>query len=61
MDKSHPLSTPMVVRSLEVDKNPFRPKKYTKDILGLITTQIVLFYTLINTSFGHFLCTNQPN
>ena len=26
MDKSHPLSTPMVVRSFEVNKDPFRPK-----------------------------------
>ena len=35
MDKSHPLSTPMVVRSLKVDKDPFRPKEDTEDILGL--------------------------
>ena len=35
MDKSHPLSTPMVVRSLEVDKDPFRPKEDTENILGL--------------------------
>ena len=35
MDKSHPLSTPMVFRSLEVDKDPFRPKEDTEDILGL--------------------------
>ena len=34
MDKSHPLSTPMVVQSLEVDKDPFRPKEDTNDILG---------------------------
>ena len=34
MDKSHPLSTLMVVRSLEVDKDPFRPKEDTEDILG---------------------------
>ena len=34
MDKSHPLSTPMVVRSLEVDKDPFRPKEDTENILG---------------------------
>ena len=27
----------------------------------LITTQKVLFYTLINTVFEHFLCTNQSN
>ena len=34
MDKSHPLSTPMVVQSLEVDKDPFRLEEDTKDILG---------------------------
>ena len=27
----------------------------------VITTQKVLFYTLINTGFEKFLCTNQPN
>jgi len=27
MDKSHPLSTPMVVRSLDVEKDPFRPQE----------------------------------
>ena len=34
MDKSHPLSTSMVIRSLEVDKDPFRPKKDNEEILG---------------------------
>ena len=34
MDKSHPLSRPMVVRPLEVDKDPFRPEEDIKDILG---------------------------
>ena len=34
MDKSHPLNTPLVIWSLEVDKDPFRPKEDTKDILG---------------------------
>ena len=34
MDKSCSLSTPMVVRSLEVDKDPFRPKEDTEDFLG---------------------------
>ena len=27
----------------------------------LITTQIVLFYTLTNIGFKHFLCTNRLN
>ena len=26
MDKAHPLSSPTVVRSLDVKKDPFRPK-----------------------------------
>ena len=34
MDKSHPLSTPIVVRSREVDKDSLRPKEDTEDILG---------------------------
>ena len=34
MNKSHPLSTPMVVQSLELDKDPFRPKEDIEDILG---------------------------
>jgi len=25
MDKAHPLSSPMVVRSLDINKDPFRP------------------------------------
>ncbi|KAF7112257.1 hypothetical protein RHSIM_RhsimUnG0247500 [Rhododendron simsii] len=34
MDKVHPLSTPMVVRSLDVNKDPFRPLEEGEDILG---------------------------
>ena len=32
--KSHPLNSPMVVRSLEVTKDPFRPKKENEELLG---------------------------
>ena len=35
MDKSHPLSSPMVVRSLEVTKDPFRPKEENEELLVL--------------------------
>ena len=35
MDKSHSLSSPMVVRSLEVTKDPFRPKEENDELLGL--------------------------
>ena len=34
MDKSHPLGSPMVVRSLEVTEDPFRPKKENAELLG---------------------------
>ena len=34
MDKAHPLSTPMVVRSLETIKDPFRPKGNDEELLG---------------------------
>lgn len=34
MDNSHPLSTLMVVQSLQVDKDPFRPKEDDDDIFG---------------------------
>ena len=34
MDKAHPLSTPMVVRSLEVSKDPFRPQEENGEPLG---------------------------
>jgi hypothetical protein len=35
MSKCHPLKTPMVVRSLEADKDPFRPKGDDEEVLGL--------------------------
>ena len=35
MKKSHPLSSPMVVRTLEITKDPFRPKEENEDLLGL--------------------------
>ena len=34
MDKCHPLKTPIVVRSLEADKDPFRPKEEDEEVLG---------------------------
>ncbi|KAL8134520.1 hypothetical protein AgCh_009515 [Apium graveolens] len=34
MDKAHPLTTPMVVRSLEVEKDPFRHRKQDEETLG---------------------------
>ena len=34
MMKAHPVTTPMVVRSLDIDKDPFRPKSENEDVLG---------------------------
>uniref|UniRef100_A0A2N9GLH0 Reverse transcriptase Ty1/copia-type domain-containing protein n=1 Tax=Fagus sylvatica TaxID=28930 RepID=A0A2N9GLH0_FAGSY len=34
LNKAHPLSTPMVVRSLDVKKNPFRPQEVGEETLG---------------------------
>lgn len=34
MDKAYPLSTPMVVHSLDVKKDPFRPWENDEEILG---------------------------
>ncbi|BBH05089.1 Disease resistance protein CC-NBS-LRR class family [Prunus dulcis] len=34
MDKAHPLSTPMVVRSLDIKKDPYRPKGDDEIVLG---------------------------
>jgi hypothetical protein len=34
MDKSYPSKTPMVVRSLDVEKDPFRPREDGEEILG---------------------------
>ena len=34
MDKAHPLNSPMIVRSLEVNKDPFRPKEENEKLLG---------------------------
>ena len=34
MDKAHPLSSPMVVRLLDVKKDPFRPCEKVEELLG---------------------------
>ena len=34
MDKSYPNKTPMVVRSLEIGKDPFRPRDIEEKVLG---------------------------
>jgi hypothetical protein len=37
MENAHPLSTPMVVRSLDVKKDPFRPQEDDEEILRVGT------------------------
>ena len=34
MNKTHPLSTPMVVRPLDINKDPFRPHENNEKLLG---------------------------
>ena len=34
MDKSHPNNSPMVVRSLEVNKDLFHPKQENEELFG---------------------------
>ena len=34
MDKSHPVNSPMVIRSLEVNKDPFHSKEENEELLG---------------------------
>ena len=34
MDKVNPLSTPMIVRSFNVEKNSFRPCEGNEEVLG---------------------------
>ncbi|XP_048503078.1 secreted RxLR effector protein 161-like [Beta vulgaris subsp. vulgaris] len=53
MDKSHPLSSPMVVRRLKIDEDPFRPMEEGEDILGpevpYLSAIGALMYLAINT------------
>ena len=34
MDKAHPLSSPMIARSLDAKKDPFHPKEENEGLLG---------------------------
>ena len=35
MDKAHPLSTPLVIRSLDIKKDPYHPIEENEEVLGL--------------------------
>ncbi|XP_075096180.1 secreted RxLR effector protein 161-like [Nicotiana tabacum] len=53
MDNAHPLSTPMVVRSLDINKYPFRPQENNEDLIGdetpYLSTIGALMYLANNT------------
>lgn len=56
MDKSHPLTTEMVARSLEVEKDSFLPRKLDEDTLvpevSYLSSIGALMYTAHNTRPG---------
>ena len=47
MDKTHPLSTLMVVCSFDVKKDPFRPCEKGKELLGLEVPYLSVIGTLM--------------
>lgn len=50
IDKSHPLTTPMMIRSLEPDTDPFLPHEDGENVLGLKIPYIgALMYLTNNT------------
>ena len=53
MDKSYATKTPIVVRSLDVEKDPFRPREEGKEVLGphvpYLSTIGALMYLANNT------------
>ena len=46
MDKAHHLSSPMVVQSLDVKNDPFRPYEKNEELLGLEVPYLVLLVHL---------------
>jgi hypothetical protein len=53
MDKAYPQRTPMIVRVLENDKDPFRPKQEGEEVLGAeypyLSAIVALMYLVNNT------------
>jgi len=47
MDKSHPLCTPMIVRSLDVNNDPYRPKEKHEELLGLKVPHLSAIWALM--------------
>ena len=62
MDKSHPLSIPMVVRSLDINNDPFRPQEKDEEILDDETLYLSaigeLMYLANNTRLGTYFAVN---
>jgi hypothetical protein len=54
MDKVYPSKTPMVVRALEKDSDPFRPRQEGEEVLGseysYLTAIGALMYLVNNTN-----------
>ena len=60
MDKSHSLSIPMVVRSLDINKDPFRLKEKDEKLLGpeipyLSTIGALMILLIIHVLIYHLL------
>jgi len=50
MDKSHPLSTLMIVGSLNIDKGSFRPQENDEELLGPIVPYLSVVGALTSLS-----------
>lgn len=55
MDKSHPLCTPMVVRSLDMDKDNFRPQEKYEELLGPEVPYLKAIRALLYLLIIHYL------
>ena len=47
MDKTHPLSSPMIVRSLDVKKDTFRSCENGEELLGLQVPYLIVIDALM--------------
>ena len=47
MDKSHLVNSPLVVRSLVVNKDPFLPKEENEELFGLEVPYLIAFNALM--------------
>ena len=64
MDNSHPLSTPMVVRLLDINTDPFRPQENDEELLGDETPYVsaigALMYLANNTRQDIYFAVSLP-